>query len=106
MFVYENALLMDGDPITILTSTLTALVGVIGLAGTIQGWWLIRTTILDRIILGIGSILLVYPNIYFGIIGLTCIISVTIIHVLKKKKNSKLEELEFENVKNVVNSTK
>jgi TRAP transporter 4TM/12TM fusion protein len=74
IFVYDNGLLLKGPWLNIGWRTLITIVGVIGLAGSLMGYYARRTTLFDRILLFIGSILLIVPERITDFIGLAILI--------------------------------
>ncbi|MFM1652828.1 TRAP transporter permease [Brevibacillus sp. B_LB10_24] len=71
MFVYGPSLLWQGSIWTILTSTMTAVIGSIALGSALQGWfWGRKANALSRIILGIAAIALIKPGILSDLIGI------------------------------------
>lgn len=55
-FVYKPELLLDGNPIEILLAVITSIIGVIGLAASIQGWVRTKVALMWRIILFLAAI--------------------------------------------------
>jgi TRAP transporter 4TM/12TM fusion protein len=88
MFAYSPSLLLIGDPGTILTSSVTATVGVIMLAGGMIGWFLRRTTIFERICLLGGAVLLIKPGIYTDLAGLAILAFIIVLQKLRKKESA------------------
>ena len=70
IFVYDNGLLLKGPWLEIVWRTLITIIGIIGLAGSIMGYYARRTTLFDRVLLFIGSILLILPEKITDFIGL------------------------------------
>ncbi|WP_077617421.1 TRAP transporter permease [Bacillus sinesaloumensis] len=70
MFVLEPALLLDGDPIDIVLSIVTAVIGVISLSAGVIGWLQRRTTIIERLLLLTSGLLLIYPHVLISGIGI------------------------------------
>jgi TRAP-type uncharacterized transport system fused permease subunit len=71
MFVYEPSLLMLGDWVTIVTSTITATIGSICLAAGMMGYLRRRCGWWERILLLIAAVLLIKPGYITDAIGLT-----------------------------------
>ncbi|NWF54716.1 MAG: TRAP transporter permease [Syntrophaceae bacterium] len=88
MFAYSPSLLFVGDPWMILTSTVTATVGVIMLAGGMIGWFLRQTTIFERTCLAGGAILLIKPGFYTDLVGLAVLAFVIILQKLRKEEST------------------
>lgn len=78
MFVLEPHLLLEGSPSQVIISFVTALLGVISLSAGVIGWLKIKSTILDRIILIISGLLLIYPHVLSSGIGVGLFILVFI----------------------------
>jgi TRAP transporter 4TM/12TM fusion protein len=64
------ALLLKGDPLSIIWTFLTALVGIYSLAAGMDGWMFKRATFYERGILIFSGLALVYPTLLFDFIGL------------------------------------
>ncbi len=83
MFVLEPAILLDGPPIEILVSFLTAVIGVIALSAGVIGWLQKCATYFDRILLISSGLLLIYPHVLFSSLGI--ILFVLVFAVQKKR---------------------
>ncbi|HEX2930006.1 MAG TPA: TRAP transporter fused permease subunit [Candidatus Binatia bacterium] len=64
------ALLLKGDLGNILWTTLTALVGLAALAAGLTGWLLGKTNHLERALMIVAGLILVYPSLLEDVIGL------------------------------------
>lgn len=62
MWVYKPVLLLQGPVAEITAAVATSAVGVIALSGAIEGFMLTRVNWIQRILLGIGAILLIMPE--------------------------------------------
>ena len=69
MFVYEPALLMIGDWATILSSCVSASIGVVMFAGGLHGYFLTAANYWQRGLLLIGGLCLIKPGIYTDLAG-------------------------------------
>ena len=87
MFVYEPSLLLMGDPLTIVLSTISSLVGVITLAGGMQGYLLANCRLWERISLLFAGLVLIYPGVITDLIGLALLILVCIAQWSRRKNN-------------------
>ena len=76
-------LLLKGSVSDMITSSLTAIIGIAALAAGAQGWLLKRTTHLERILLIIGGLLLAYPASVCDIIGISLIAICLLIQKLR-----------------------
>jgi len=70
MFVFEPSIMMIGDWFTIVTSTASAIVGVMCLAAGTQGYLLRVAKGWERILLLIAAVLLIKPGYISDAIGL------------------------------------
>jgi TRAP-type uncharacterized transport system fused permease subunit len=84
MFAYEPSLLLVGSPLVIIQSAITATIGVVMLAAGMFGWFIRKTTLLDRAMLLTGSLLLIKPGIYTDLVGLTLLVIVVVSQKLRK----------------------
>ena len=64
------ALLFKGDPLNIIWTFITALVGIFALAAGMDGWMFKRATHYERAILIIAGLALVYPALVYDFVGL------------------------------------
>ena len=70
MFIFEPSLLMIGDWWTILSSVITATIGVICLAGGLHGYFWRATSIWERTFLVGAAVMLIKPGLVTDLIGL------------------------------------
>lgn len=70
MFVYEPALLTIGDPLVIVGAMLTAVIGVILLAGSLFGYLVGPCTRWHRVLLFVAALCLIKPGWESDVIGL------------------------------------
>jgi len=64
--------------------TLTAAVGIIALAGGLQGWLWRRTTPIERVMLIAAGFMLVYPKAAFDVIGFALVVAVLVMQWLRR----------------------
>jgi len=79
LFVY-TPLLFNGPLIAVVETAVSAAIGIIAYAGMMQGYWLKRTKVLDRIVLGFAALCLFVPNILSHILGAVILIAISVIH--------------------------
>ncbi|MBP6531446.1 MAG: TRAP transporter fused permease subunit [Burkholderiales bacterium] len=65
--------------------TLTAAVGIAALAGGFQGWALLRTTLIERVMLIVAGFALVYPSMLADIIGFGLAAAVLVMQWLRRR---------------------
>jgi TRAP-type uncharacterized transport system fused permease subunit len=56
--------------------TLTAVIGIVALAGGVQGWFLRKALLLERLMLVAAGLMLVYPLPIFDVFGIGLMIAV------------------------------
>lgn len=87
MFVYEPSLLFVGSLWEILSTFITATIGVVMLAAGLIGWFIRETNVVERLLLVGGAILLIKPGIYTDIMGAVFLLVVIIIQKARQKKD-------------------
>jgi TRAP transporter 4TM/12TM fusion protein len=73
MFVYEPALLMIGDWQTIVSSCVSASIGVVLFAGGLHGYFLTAASYWQRVLLIVGGMLLIKPGLTTDLIGMALV---------------------------------
>jgi len=82
VFVYGPAILLQGTPIEIIVSTLTALVGAFVLACGVEGWFIGKmSSIHVRILLIASSLMLIVPGLITDAIGFALIVCCVLIQL-------------------------
>ncbi|HET9762673.1 MAG TPA: TRAP transporter permease [Casimicrobiaceae bacterium] len=89
MFVYEPSIMMIGDPVTIFTSTLSAIVGVMCLAGGLQGYLLREARVWERFLLVVAAFLLIKPGYISDAIGAALLVLVALAQRLPLRATAK-----------------
>jgi TRAP transporter 4TM/12TM fusion protein len=64
--------------------TFTAAVGIVALAGGLQGWLFKRTSLAERIMLIVAGFLLVYPKALFDAVGFALVVLVLVMQWLRR----------------------
>lgn len=87
IFVYSPVLLLiDATPLTLAIAVATALVGMVGLSASLIGYFVAPTSMIERIILFAGGLLLVDPGAMTDIIGLGVLAVGFAIQFMKRKR--------------------
>lgn len=86
VFVNDHSILMIGTPSHILRTSITAFIGIFALAPAMMGYFLTRINFLERILLMIAGILLIFPNFKISLIGVIILISVYFYQRFKKRE--------------------
>ena len=74
MFVIHPALIGQGTFGQIIIASATAMAGVIGLSSAMEGYFKVLLKIWERIVIGAGGIMLIYPNTIVSLIGIVLIL--------------------------------
>lgn len=77
---FKNLAQADWGSIAVVT--LTAAIGIAALAGGLQGWLFRKTTSLERWLLVIAGVMLVYPRAMFDYIGMALVLAVVVMQKL------------------------
>jgi len=86
MFVYGNELIFIGTPLNIVIAAITAIIGVIALAGSLEGYFFVaRINIIERIALFAAALLCCSVGITTDIIGIVIVVAIFLIEYFKKK---------------------
>ncbi len=91
MFVYNPALLLDMNNIHIVETTfnvITAIIGVIALAGVIQNYFYVKLQVHERILLLISAFLLIMPTFIHSLIGALLLGVVVALQLYRSKRQS------------------
>jgi len=88
MFVYEPALLMIGEWPTILSSVLSASIGVICLSGSLFGWLVGFALAWHRVLLFASAMFLIKPGLYTDAAGLGLLAVVVAAQLLARRRLS------------------
>jgi TRAP transporter 4TM/12TM fusion protein len=74
----------DADWGSIALVTFTAAVGIVALAGGLQGWLFKKTPLYERLMLVVAGVMLVYPSALFDLIGFALVALVLVSQWLRK----------------------
>ena len=88
VFIYENGLLLQGSWSHILSEFVSALIGVVALAGAFQGWLLIMLGWLMRAALFASAILLILPGLASNLTGLVLFAGLGAYTFIQKKQRT------------------
>lgn len=92
VFVYSPELLMQGtSSLEIIWVTITAALGIIALGAGLEGYLLTDVHLPLRILAVIGAVTLVIPGLWTDMIGLSLVIIVLAIQMVKRKRSSNIE---------------
>lgn len=87
-FVFEPAILMSGPWTSIMFATITATIGILAFAISLEGWLFGKLSPLIRGILLVGAVVVIIPGWISDIVGMCIVLSVILIQFLGRKKAS------------------
>jgi len=82
LFIY-TPILLNGPLLSVIETVISSTIVIITFAGTMQGYWIKRTSVVDRVLLGFATLFLFIPNITADLFGITFLIIAT----FKNKNN-------------------
>ena len=85
MFVYQPALLWQGGMTEAAVATITAIIGVIGIGGAMQGWLLTACRQWERPVLLIGGLTLIYPGTMTDLMGLALLAVIALLQLARRR---------------------
>ncbi len=86
IFVFQPALLLTGEFSHVAQALVTSFIGVITLAGGMQGYLMVRCFLWERVLLLAAGIALLYPEIYSDLAGLGVILFIGMLQYLRRGK--------------------
>ncbi|MGD9569092.1 MAG: TRAP transporter permease [Sedimentibacter sp.] len=96
MWIFGPELLMEGAPLDIALSFIFACIGSISIAACVQGWFITKANIFERIMLFAAGILMVKTGLASDMIGLLLLIVVLINQYRKRTKTSEVYKVEVD----------
>ena len=85
LFVY-TPILFNGPLLNVIETIVSSAIGICAFAGMMQGYWLKKTSIVHRVLLGIAALCLFVPNILSDLLGLVLLGGVTLVHLKKREE--------------------
>ncbi|WP_096549772.1 TRAP transporter permease [Ureibacillus thermosphaericus] len=77
------------SPLDIIKVTVSSIIGVIGIGAAIEGYFKTNLNIVLRLVLAVGSLLLIIPEFYTDIIGIITVLGIFAFNTLQAKKQLK-----------------
>jgi len=87
LFFY-SPILLNGKILDIVITVITATLGVIALSGSLEAFLLRRLNVVERIIIAISGILLMWPNHMISIVGLFILAGSILLQIMTRKKHA------------------
>ncbi|WP_077071808.1 TRAP transporter permease [Mailhella massiliensis] len=85
MFAYQPALMLQGDALTVGRAVVTSIVGVLGLSGGMQGYFVSRCHSWERLLLIAGGLMLIDSGSMTDVIGVALMAGVGILQWIRRK---------------------
>ena len=79
LFVY-TPILFTGSFAEVIQTAISAAIGFVAYAGMMQGYWLRRTSIWERVILGFAAFCFFFPGVFSDLLGLVILGGVTLLN--------------------------
>ncbi|MGP4107540.1 TRAP transporter permease [Virgibacillus sp. L01] len=94
MFVSQPILLLQGDAnvTNVSIAVITAMLGMMAISSSLIGYYVNTLNRIERIVLIIGGLLLVYPDIKFSLVGLVVFGVITTMQFLQSKSAKKKQQ--------------
>ena len=89
MFVYQPALMLQGEPAALLTACMTSIIGVLGMAGGLQGYSIARCRMWERPLLALGGLALIDSGSLTDLIGIGALAAVSVLQLLRTRRTEK-----------------
>jgi TRAP-type uncharacterized transport system fused permease subunit len=68
-----------GEPPLIIQSAVTATIAVFALGVALQGYYRTRLSWIERLIAGLGALLLILPDLSYDLLGAACVLAVYLV---------------------------
>jgi TRAP transporter 4TM/12TM fusion protein len=69
VFAMNPSLLLQGSPLSVLEAVVSAVLGILCLTSAVQGWIVVRLSAPLRALLGLSSLMFLYPDFYASTLG-------------------------------------
>ena len=86
IFVFQPALLCYGKPLEIALCAVTALIGVLFLGCCVQGWFRHKTLLWERILFGVGALLLMVPGWQTDLLGVAILAAPVLSQYMQERR--------------------
>lgn len=86
MFVYQPALMLQGEPAALLTACITSVIGVLGMAGGLQGYFIARCRMWERPLLVLGGLALIDSGSLTDLIGIGALAAVSLLQLIRTRR--------------------
>jgi len=94
MFVYNPAYLMQGSVPGIIWAVIVGITTCYAISGFVQGWFMVKLNAFARSGFFVATVLLLWQNLIFDIIGLAAFAALLVVLIIRKKSQNKASALE------------
>lgn len=92
IFIYNPILVMvDVTPANLTIAIVTALIGMMAISSSVIGYFVRNSNIIERLIMFVGGLLLIIPDILMSSVGLAVVLAVWFIQKQRKDDDGKME---------------
>jgi TRAP-type uncharacterized transport system fused permease subunit len=88
IFIFNPELILEGSVISIILTTVSAMVGMLALAASSEGYLFNHMNIIERILTGGSGILMIIPGFLSDIAGYIIIVVIVLIQLNSRKKSA------------------
>ncbi|WP_053363427.1 TRAP transporter permease [Bacillus sp. FJAT-27251] len=92
IFVYNEALLLQGDTSTIALSVITSIIGAAAFVFFVQGYFIKKASWIERLFFLAAAIVLIIPGVLTDILGIACLLAGVLLQVMKRKPDKVIAE--------------
>ncbi|WAA10885.1 TRAP transporter permease [Fervidibacillus albus] len=87
--IHPELILIDAQPLSLIISVITALLGMVGISSSMIGYFARQTVKWERFALFVGGMSLIIPNVYISVAGLLILVSVYFVQSKRPKDERK-----------------
>lgn len=88
VFILQPALLLQGTWQDLVVALVTLILGMVGVAAGMAGYFFGSANVVERVLLIVGGIALVYPSLWISIVGLVVLVVIGVVQRMRKATTS------------------
>ena len=89
VFCFNPAmLLIDTTPLKVVQIFITSLIGVFGLSSSLEGFLSVKMSVLVRVLMAAGGLMLIDPSLMTDVVGILLIVGCCVWQTAQKKKTA------------------
>ncbi len=82
-----SMLLIDAEPFNVCLIYITALIGIVSVAASLEGYLLEDMSIFERVLFAAGGLMMIYPGLMTDLLGLAIVFAGILLQFLKRRRN-------------------